>query len=67
MMETTQAINMFLPILISIMVAHGVGRIFNRSLYEYSIRAKQMPLLRNHIPKANRDIRVRDMLLSLYD
>ena len=51
MMETTQAINMFLPILISIMVAHGVGRLFNRSLYEYSIRAKQMPLLRNHIPK----------------
>lgn len=40
MMETTQAINMFLPILISIMVSHGVARIFNRSIYEYSIRAK---------------------------
>lgn len=67
MLETTQAINMFLPMLISIIVAHGVARIFNRSLYEYSIRGKQMPLLRNHVPKINEDIRVRDMLLSLYD
>jgi len=62
MMETTQAINMFLPILISIMVSHGVARIFNRSIYEYSIRAKQMPLLRNHVPKENKNIRVRDVL-----
>lgn len=62
MMETTQAINMFLPILISIMVSHGVARIFNRSIYEYSIRAKQMPLLRNHLPKQNLNIRVRDAI-----
>lgn len=67
MLETTQAINMFLPMLISIIVAHGVARFFNRSLYEYSIRGKQMPLLRNHVPKINEDIRVRDMLLALYD
>ncbi len=40
MMETTQGINMFLPILISIMVSHGTALLFNRSLYEYSIRAK---------------------------
>ena len=66
MMETTQAINMFLPILISIMVAHGVGRLFNRSLYEYSVRGKQMPLLRNHVPKQNRDIMVREMLINLF-
>ena len=40
MMETTQGINLFLPILLSIMIAHGVARLFNRSLYEYSIRGK---------------------------
>lgn len=62
MMETTQAINMFLPILISIIIAHGVGRIFNRSLYEYAIRGKQMPVLRNHLPKQCRELRVKDML-----
>jgi len=66
MMETTQAINMFLQILVTILVAHGVAKLFNRSLYEYSIRGKQMPLLRDHVPRQNIDIRVRDMLLALY-
>lgn len=40
MLETTQAINNFLPIVFSIMVANSVARFFNRSLYEYAIRAK---------------------------
>ena len=58
---------MFLAIMISIMVSHGVARLFNRSLYEYSIRSKQMPLLRNHVPKENENIRVRDMIKALFD
>ena len=67
MMETTQAINLFLTILLSIMVSHGVARLFNRSLYEYSIRSKQMPLLRNHVPACNEEIRVREMIMALFD
>ena len=53
MLETTQSINNFLPTLVGIGVSLSVGRSLNRSLYEYAIRAKQMPLLRNHVPKAN--------------
>lgn len=66
MMETTQSINLFIPIFVTIAISHGVGRIFNRSLYEYSIRAKQMPLLRDHVPKCNEDLRVRQMLFDLF-
>lgn len=40
MMETTQSVNLFIPVLITIMVSHQVGRMFNRSLYEYGIRGK---------------------------
>jgi chloride channel 7 len=40
MMETTQAVNLFLPILVGIIVANAVARIFNRSIYEYGIRSK---------------------------
>jgi len=40
MLETTQAINVFLPVLISIMVSHAVARLFTRSLYDYALRAK---------------------------
>ena len=62
MLETTQSINMFLPLIISIMVSHGTAKVFNRSLYEYAIRSKQMPLLRNHLPKGSENMRVRDAL-----
>lgn len=62
MLETTQSINLFLPVLMALMVSLGVAKACNRSLYEYSIRAKQMPLLRNHVPKANKDIRVKQMM-----
>lgn len=40
MMETTQSINLFLQIMVSILVAHITASMFNRSLYEYSIRGK---------------------------
>lgn len=62
MLETTQSINNFLPTLVGIGVSLSVARSLNRSLYEYAIRSKQMPLLRNHVPKANRHIRVKDIL-----
>lgn len=66
MMETAQAINYFLQILITILVSHAVAKYFNRSLYEYSIRGKQMPLLQNSVPKDNVNFRVRDLLYGLY-
>jgi len=62
MLETTQSINNFLPTLLAIAVSLGVAKACNRSLYDYAIRAKQMPLLRNHIPIANENIRVKDLL-----
>ena len=62
MLETTQSINNFLPTLLSIAVSLGVSKACNRSLYDYAIRTKQMPLLRNHMPAANMHIRVKDLL-----
>lgn len=37
MLETTQAINLFFSIMISILVAFGIASHFNHSLYDYSI------------------------------
>lgn len=59
MLETTQSINNFLPTLLSIGVSLAVAKSCNRSLYDYAIRAKQMPLLRNHMPAATSNIRVK--------
>lgn len=63
-METTQSVNLFIPVLITIMISHATARAFNRSLYDYSIRGKQMPLLRNHVPRENRNVRVREIICN---
>lgn len=52
MLETTQQINFFIPIVITILVSTLVGKAFNQSLYERALRLKQLPLLRNHVPKS---------------
>ena len=62
MLETTQSINNFLPTLLAVAVSISVSKSINRSLYDYSIRAKQMPLLRNHLPAKNTEIRVKELL-----
>lgn len=50
MMETAQAMNMFLPIVMVIMVANFVGSLFTRGLYDRAIRGKQMPILVDTVP-----------------
>ena len=62
MLETTQSINNFIPTLLAVGVSLCVAKAINRSLYDYAIRAKQMPLLRNHLPKQNERIIVKEVL-----
>ena len=52
MLETTQSINYFVPIVFAVLTSVTVGDWFNRSLYERALRAKQVPLLRNYCPKS---------------
>ena len=40
LMETGQVLNLFVPIVFSIMISNQVGYIFTRSLYERAIRGK---------------------------
>lgn len=51
MLETTSSINIFLPMMIGIMVARGVGNLLSPSLYDRALRLKQMPFLRSNVPK----------------
>jgi H+/Cl- antiporter ClcA len=62
MLETTQSINNFLPIMLGIAVSLTVSRCLNRSLYDYAIRMKQLPVLRNNMPGKTRLMRVRDII-----
>lgn len=53
MLETTENVNLFLPVIFALFVSFGIGRIFNRSLYVGAIRSKNMPFLVDHVPKIN--------------
>jgi H+/Cl- antiporter ClcA len=65
--ETTQSINLFIPVMITIFISYGVARMFNRSLYEMSIRSKSLPVLRDRIPAESQNVRVRDLIKELFD
>lgn len=51
MLETTENVNLFLPIIFALFISFGVGRIFNRSLYIGSVRFKNIPFLVEDVPK----------------
>mmetsp|Transcript_30255 Transcript_30255/g.21998 ORF Transcript_30255/g.21998 Transcript_30255/m.21998 type:complete len:80 (+) Transcript_30255:888-1127(+) len=57
MLETTNSINLFIPIICTISVAFQTGQAFNKSLYERALRSKQLPVLREEVPYECSNIR----------
>ena len=53
MLETTQSVNLFIPVLITMVVSYGVAIIFNQSLYARALRTKQVPFLGHSMPEEN--------------
>jgi H+/Cl- antiporter ClcA len=53
MLETTQSVNLFIPMFITIMISYLTGLLFNQSLYLRALRAKQVPYLRHSVPSVN--------------
>jgi len=59
MLETAQNIDMFIPMMLTIIVAFGTAQCFNKSLYMRALRTKQVPFLTHKIPKENRAMRAK--------
>jgi H+/Cl- antiporter ClcA len=64
MLETTENVNMFLPIVMTLFVSFAVGRLFNRSLYSSSIGMKAIPFLVETVPKYNEHLRAENIVSS---
>lgn len=64
MLETTQTINFFIPVMLTVFVAVGFASLFNRSIYERALRSKQIPMLRNHCPKNQKQVTAFTMMAS---
>lgn len=55
-METSNEIQIFLPVMITIGISNWTGYLFTRSLYERALRGKQMPILKDEVPLPCRDL-----------
>jgi len=49
-METSQQINIFMPLLVTIFVSTNFASLFTRGLYDRGTRGKQMPILVEDVP-----------------
>lgn len=50
MLETTSSINIFIPMMISVLTSRAVGSMLCASLYDRALRMKQMPYIRSRVP-----------------
>jgi hypothetical protein len=64
LMETSQSLSLFIPIIFTIVVSNQVGALFTRSLYQRACRGKQMPILIDKVPRPCRKIIAEDMMAS---
>lgn len=62
MLETTENVGLFLPIIFALFVSFGVGRIYNRSLYVGTIRIKNIPFLVEKVPRENEHMVAKDIM-----
>lgn len=56
MMETAQVMNLFVPIVFTVIISNKVGELFTRGLYDKTIRAKQCAILQDWIPEPCKSI-----------
>ena len=51
LMETSNTLNLFVPIIFTCIISNKVGYLFTRGLYERACRGKQMPILMDFVPQ----------------
>lgn len=62
MLETTENVNLFLPIIFALFISFAVGRLFNRSLYAASLVSKSVPFLVEKVPVFNRNLKAQAVM-----
>jgi len=64
MCETTDSINLFVPMMVAILVSRAVSGLFTTSLYDRALRTKQMPVLKDTIPEETIHMKVKNFMTS---
>ena len=63
MLETTSSINIFIPMMISVIFGRAVGSLLSPSLYGRATRLKQMPFLLETSPAASKLLEARNFMV----
>lgn len=61
-METSNDIQIFMPMMVTIGISNFVGYAFTRSLYERAVRGKQMPVIKERVPAPCCDVRAEEIM-----
>jgi hypothetical protein len=64
MLETTSSINIFIPMMLSILSARAIGGLLINGLYERAKRLKQMPVLIDNAPSATKRLDARQVMTT---
>lgn len=59
LLETTQSINLFIPMLLTMLTSYCTANLFNLSLYNRALRNKQIPMLKDFVPDININLRAK--------
>jgi len=62
LMETSEDLSIFVPVLLTIIISNQTGFLFTRSLYNRACRAKQMPIISDKIPSPCRKLVAGDLM-----
>jgi H+/Cl- antiporter ClcA len=62
MMESTENIDLFIPIVFAILIAESVGSIFQKSIYINSVRFKNIPFLVEKAPHNSSFVQAEDIM-----
>lgn len=62
MLETTENVNLFLPIIFTLFISFAVGRLFTRSIYVGALTQKNVPFLVETIPLSHSHLKAKDVM-----
>jgi H+/Cl- antiporter ClcA len=64
LLECSEQINMFIPMVLCILISFWTGDIFNKSIYVIGVRTKNIPFLGEHIPHKVQKVTADTMMKS---
>lgn len=64
LMETTEEVNLFIPMIVSVLFARGLGALISRSLYKNHTLIKHMPLVSDKVKDRAKSWLARDFMIK---